>query len=166
MNIAPALGLKFLHANGLPLKEYASQPQSSQKQKRAMVCLTQTSTLPGRKGRFLEARVDPIIKPGTEILFKPNAESLRALGPSAQESLSIQKHGTVLIPLQNLKQDTVDIEAGFELGGVEVLQTKFLMQPSECLLSIPDKAKCSQVTTRRQARLQEDRKSTSNWKRS
>ena len=73
--------------------------------------------------------------------------------------LSVQKHGTVLIPLQNLKQDTVDINAGFELGGVEALQTKFLMQPSECLLSIPDKAKCSQVTTRRQARLEEDRKS-------
>ena len=38
MNIAPALGLKFLDANGLPLKEYARQSQSSQEQSRADKC--------------------------------------------------------------------------------------------------------------------------------
>ena len=159
MNIAPALGLKFLDANGLPLKALTSLSQPSQEQTSAMVCLTQTSTLPGRKGRFLEAKVDPIIKLGTEILFEPNTESLRALGLSAQESLlCVQRDGTVLIPLQNFKQDTVDLEVGFKLGGVERLQTKFLMQPSDCSLSFPDEGRCSQVTTRRQAKLQEDRK--------
>ena len=123
MNIAPALGLKFLDANRLPLKEL------SQEQTMVMVCLTKASTLFGRKGRFLDAKVDSIVKPGTEILFEPNAEPLRALGLSAQESLlSVQKDGTVLIPLQNFKQNTVNIEAGFELGGAEPLQTKFLMQ--------------------------------------
>ena len=105
MNIAPALGLKFLDANGLPLKALTSLSQLSQEQTSAMVCLAQTSTLPGRKGRFLEAKVDPIIKLGTEILFEPNAQSLRALGLSAQESLlCVQRDGTVLILLQNFKQ--------------------------------------------------------------
>ena len=104
-----------------------------------MLCLTQTSTLPGRKRRFLEAKINPIIKLGTEVLFEPNAESLRALGLSAQESLlCVQRDGTVLIPLQNFKQDTVDLEVGFKLGGVEPLQTKFLMQPSDCSPSFPD----------------------------
>jgi hypothetical protein len=159
MNIAPALGLKFFDANGLPLKEYACQSLPSQDRTSAVVYLTQTLTLPGRKGRFLEAKVDPTIEPGTEILFEPNAESLRALGLSAQESLlCVQKSGTILIPLQNFKQNIVDIQAGFELGGVEALQTKFLMQPSDCSLDFPEEMKCSQVTTRRQARLQEDRK--------
>ena len=63
-----------------------------------------------------------------------------------------------LIPLQNFKQDTVDLEVGFKLGGVEPLQTKFLMQPSDCSLSFSDEGRCSQVTTRRQTKLQEDRK--------
>ena len=31
------------------------------------------------------------------------------------------------------------------------------MQPSDCLLSFPDEGRCSQVTTRRQAKLHEDR---------
>ena len=31
MNVAPTLGLKFLDANGLPLKEYTSQSQPIQK---------------------------------------------------------------------------------------------------------------------------------------
>ena len=159
MNIARTLGLKFINANGLPLKVLISLPQPSQEQTYAMVCLTQTSTQPGRKGRFLEAKVDPIIKLGTEILFEPNAESLGALGLSAQECLlCVQRDGTVLIPLQNFKQDTVDLEVEFKLGGVEPLQTKFLMQPSDCSLSFPDEGRCSQVTTRRQAKLHEDRK--------
>ena len=57
-----------------------SLQQPSQEQTSAMVYLTQTSTLPGRKGRFLEPKVDPIIKSGTGIHFEPIAESLRALG--------------------------------------------------------------------------------------
>ena len=154
MNIAPALGLKFLDANGLPLKE------SSQEQTTVMVCLTKASTLSGRKGKFLETKVDSIVKPGTEILFEPNAEPLRALGLSAQESLlCVQKDGTVLIPLQNFKQNTVNIEAGFELGGAEPLQTEFLMQQAGCSLNFPDEVICSKVTTRRQAKWQADRKS-------
>ena len=87
MSVVPTLWLRFLDANGLPLKEYTGQSQPIQEQNRAMVCLMQTSTLPGRKGRFLEAKVDPTLKSGTEILFEPNAESLRTLGLKAQESL-------------------------------------------------------------------------------
>ena len=159
MNIAPSLGLKFLDAHGLALKEYTNERKPIQRQISAMVCLMQTSTLPGRKGRFLEAKVSPIIKLGTEIIFEPNAESLRALGLSAQGSLlCVQRDGTILIPLQNFKQDIVDIVAGFELGGMEPLQTKFLIQPSVCSLGVPDEGRCSQVTTRRQAKIQADRK--------
>ena len=123
----------------------------------AIVYSTQTLTLPGRKGRFLEAQVNPAFEAGTELLFEPNAASLGALGLSAKESLLCVQ--TVLIPLQNFKQNTVDIHAGFELGGVEGLQTRVIMQPSDCSLDFPEEVKCSQVTTRRQAKLQEDRKS-------
>ena len=130
VNIAPSLG---------------HQPKPSQKQISAMVCLTQTSTLRGIKEIFGSL----IIKSGTEIIFEPNTESFRPLGLSALGSLlRIQRDGAILIPLQNFKQDRVDNEAGFDLGGVEPLQAKFLMQPS-----------CSQVTTRRQAKLQDDLKS-------
>ena len=157
MNIAPELGLKFLDANGLPLKEYACQPLPIQDPNSAMVYLTQTLTLPRRKGRFLEAQVKSTFKAGTELLFEPNTESIGALGLSAQESLlCVQKNGTVLIPLQNSKQNTVDMQAGFELGGVEGLQTRVVMQLSDCSLDFPEK---SEMFTRRQAKLQEDRKS-------
>ena len=49
-----------------------------------------------------------------------------------------------------------DVQAGFELGGVEALQTKFLMQPSDYSLDIPEEVQCSQVTNRRQGKLREE----------
>ena len=68
--------------------------------------------------------------------------------------MCVQDNGIVLNPLQNFKQNTVNIQAGFELGGVEALQTKFLKQSSDCSLDFSKEVKCLQVTTRRQAKLQ------------
>ena len=122
MNIAP-------DANGLPLKEYTCQPLPIQDPNSSMVYLTQTSTLPQRKGRFLEAQVNPTFEAGTELLFEPNAESLRALGLSAQESLlCVQKNGMVLIPLQNFNHKNLISEHFSTL----ILRNMLILPPYMC----------------------------------
>ena len=54
MNAAPALGLKFLRSGGQPLQTEPEVPSSTTTA--AAVYLVQSSTVPGRKGRFLEAQ--------------------------------------------------------------------------------------------------------------
>ena len=159
MNIAPELGLKFLDTQGFPLKECPSQICQGKVQ------LIQASTLPGRKGRFLEAKIDPPLASGTQIVFQPATEALHSRGVSAQDSLlSVLEQGTVLIPLQNFEHNNVDLIAGLELGRAEPLEMKVAVKPGDCSLAWPGhptdqpRSKCSKVTTRNQAKLHQDRK--------
>ena len=165
MNIAPELGLKFLDNHGSPLKEcpgYLNPKATSNVQ------LILASTLPGRKGRFLEAKLDCTLKPGTEIIFKPATESLHAIGIGAQDALlrsGVLDQGKVLIPLQNFEHNNVDLVAGLELGCAEPTETKFPVEPGTCSWTWPHdpevsetESKCSKVTTRKQAKHEEDRK--------
>ena len=79
----------------------------------------QASTIPGRKGRFIEATTDYNFK---ELFFKSEIESL---GLSSQESLlAINFKGTLLIPLQNFRTECVDVEVGTQVGSVEILERK------------------------------------------
>ncbi len=121
MNAAPALGLTFLTAKGQPLRSQSGeQPEASSTE--ARVCLTQTVSVPGRKGRFLEAAVHCHFQKGDELLFEPNTNFLKSHGLSAQESLlTVRPHGTILIPMQNFQTSTVRLEEGMEIGQVELL---------------------------------------------
>ena len=80
MNAAPALGLKFLRSNGQPLQTQPEKLNSTTTA--AAVYLIQSSTVPGRKGRFLEAHVGSDFKEGDELLFEPNTLVLKDVGLS------------------------------------------------------------------------------------
>ena len=120
MNTAPALGLKFLRSNGQPLQ---TQPEKlSSTATAAAVYLVQSSTVPGRKGRFLEAHVGSDFRMGDELLFEPDTSVLKDVGLSCQDSLlTVRESGRVLIPLQNFRRSQVDLDGGLELGHGELL---------------------------------------------
>ena len=157
MNIAPELGLKFLDNHGSPLKECPSHLNTKAASNVQLI-------LPGRKGRFLEAKLDCTLKPGTEIIFNPATESLHAIGVDAQDALlRVLDQGKVLIPLQNFEHNNVDLIAGLELGCAEPLETIFPVEPGTCSWTWPHdpevsetESKCSKVTTRKQAKHEED----------
>ena len=73
MNAAPSLNLQFLRANGQPLKSTADSTITEQLQDSmsAKVCLVESTTIPARKGRFLEATIDLSFEKGTQLLFEP-----------------------------------------------------------------------------------------------
>ena len=70
-NVALSLGMKFCQADGRPLLVQSARLRSSPAT--AMVRFVRSSTLPGRKGRFLEVAVDGL-------LFEPNTLALKELG--------------------------------------------------------------------------------------
>ena len=110
-----ALSLKFLRADGRPL--LVQSAKLSHVPDAAMVRLVQSSTLPGRKGRFLEVHIDAPVKKGDELLFEANALALKELGLSCQEALlKVGVSGEVLVPLQNFRRDDVKLDGGTELG--------------------------------------------------
>jgi len=93
-----------------------------------MVRLVRSSTLPGRKGRFLEVAVDGPVKKGDELLFEPNTLALKELGLSCQEAfLKVGVGGQVLVPLQNFMRDDVKLDGGTELGCVELFGCDVVM---------------------------------------
>ena len=114
-NAALSLGLKFLRADGRPL--LVQSARLSTPPDTAVVRLVQSSTLPGRKGRFLEALIDGPIRKGDELLFEPNTRALKELGLSSL--LKVGVSGQVLVPLQNFRRDDVKLDGGTELGCVE-----------------------------------------------
>ena len=117
-NAALSLGLKFLQADGRPL--LVQSARLSTPPDTAVVRLVQSSNLPGRKGRFLEALIDGPIRKGDELLFEPNTRALKELGLSCQEALlKVGVSGQVLVPLQNFRRDDVKLDGGTELGCVE-----------------------------------------------
>ena len=129
MNAAPALGLSFCRANGKPLTSKLTQPLT------ACVCLVQSTIVPGRTGRFLEARFesDVSVPSGTHALFEPEPGILERHGLSAQEALlTVSSKHSVLIPVQNFCQSPVELKEGTKLGSVEsVCQSPVTVQQSE-----------------------------------
>ena len=110
---------EVLRADGRPLQVQSAR--LSPNPDAAMVCLVQSSTVPGRKGRFLEGRVDAPVEKGDEFLFEPNTLALKELGLSCQESLlKVGASGQVLVLLQNFRRDDVVLDEGTELGCVEL----------------------------------------------
>ena len=70
MNAAPSLNLQFLRANGQPLKLTADTEQDFTMAKVYLV----ESTIPARKGRFLEATIEPNFEKGAQLLFEPEMQ--------------------------------------------------------------------------------------------
>ena len=127
MNAAPALGLSFRRANGEPLTSKLTKSVS------AHVCLVQSTVVPGRTGKFLEARLDVDIPPGTHTMFEPVPGALENYGLSAPESLLTVSSGCkVLIPIQNFQQSPVELKEGTKLGLIEsVSQSPAVVPRSE-----------------------------------
>ena len=110
MNAAPSLNLQFLRANGQPLKSTADTEQDSTV---AKVYLVESTTIPARKGRFLEATIEP------------NLGCLnwkcRVCKP---KGLVHKKHPSVklLVPLLNMEFSNSDVKAGDVIGTVELIE--------------------------------------------
>ena len=121
MNAAPSLNLQFLRANGQPLKSSGGIPQC--KPRVTKVCLIESATIPARKGRFLEATFDENnIHKGDQLLFEPKLQTLQAKGFSAQEALlTVTPTGKILVPLLNMELNSSELEAGDEIGTVELI---------------------------------------------
>ena len=100
MNAAPSLNLQFLRSDGEPLTCFGDHEENTLTRETAKVSLVETSTIPARKGRFLEAIIEPILSNGVQLLFEPTVQTLQPEGVSAQDVLlTVAPHGTILVPL-------------------------------------------------------------------
>ena len=99
----------------------------------ASVCLIQTTHVPGRTGKFLEAKLNVDMAPGTHLVFEPEPGVLESRRLSAQESLlTISPDHSALVPVQNFQKCPVELTEGMKLGKVEsVSQTPVTVQPSD-----------------------------------
>ena len=74
-------------------------PKSAQA---AKVSLTDTTTIPARKGRSIEASLEQGFAVGDEVVFEPKVNTLQSHGLSSMESiLTVNTNGNVLVLLQN-----------------------------------------------------------------
>ena len=122
MNAAPSLNLQFLRANGQPLKSTADSISTEQDLPLAKVCLVESTTIPARKGRFLEATIEPSLEEGAQVLFEPRLQSLQAKGLSTQEALlTVAPSGNILVPLLNMEFSNSDVKAGDVIGTIELM---------------------------------------------
>ena len=115
--------------------------------------LVEASTIPARKGRFLEATVDTSFEEGQELLFETKESMLKELGISCQESLlAVQPTGKLLIPLQNYGAEQISLDPGIlDIGEVECFEGNTFMpepEPTANQHTSSDKAiACAHVTT-------------------
>ena len=82
--------------------------------------LTQASTIPSHKCKFLSAKVSGEHSPGEKFVFEPQGSKLQTLGLSPLDSLVIlHEGGKIFIPVQNFEINGVELPCGLELGIVE-----------------------------------------------
>ena len=125
MNAAPSLGLSFSRANGEPITCKANPTQSVS----ASVCLIQTTQVPGRTGKFLEAKLNVDMAPGTHMVFEPEPGVLESRGLSAQESLlTISPDRNVLVPVQNFQKCPIELTEGMKTGN----DREYVSKPCNC----------------------------------
>ena len=71
----------------------------------SLICAT---TIPSRGGHFLKAQVDGDYCPGDHLVFELQNGNLEPMASSGVDSLlTVHKEGTVLIPVQNLREVVV-----------------------------------------------------------
>ena len=141
-NVILPLNLKFLKSNRDPLK--TEMPKSA---KSVKVSLIEATTIPARKGRFIEASLDQELPAGAEVVFEPKVNALQSYGLSSPESiLSVNANGNLLIPLQNFRQNSTNLEAGMELGTIERFDGQ--IESPECKQST-----CAHVTMQSKQKL-------------
>ena len=96
-NVLPSLGITVVRANGQPLRVSVEREN-----KPAQVNLVQAATIPGMRGCYVKAKIDPQQFMGDELLFEPESRTLEPLGLSATESLvSVDQQGHMFIPVHN-----------------------------------------------------------------
>ena len=129
MNAAPALGIAFLDAQGVALRQLL--PLSSP---HAKVSLIQASVVPGQKGLFLEGQIEGPVREGHDVLFEPDWEGLSKQGLGTFDSLlTVGSEGRVFIPVQNTQPVIVKLETGVPLGVVEPCES----EPSTACSDVP-----------------------------
>ena len=122
MNAIPELGVQLLCPDGKPVCTASARPARDSVQEVSSVQLVQASTIPGRKGRFVDAIVCDEVGEGAGVLFEPDNAVLKELGLSSSESLlTAGPGGKLLIPLQNHRHCTVDIGEQLSVGKVRVV---------------------------------------------
>ena len=122
MNAVPSLNLQFLRTNGQPLKSTADSTVTEQDFSLAKICLVESTTTPARKGRFLEATIEPSLEKGAQVLFEPQLQSLQAKRLSTQEALlTVAPSGNLLVPLLNMEFSNLDVKASDVIGTVELM---------------------------------------------
>ena len=115
--------------------------------KSVKVSLIEATTIPARKGRFIEASLDQELPAGAEVVFEPKVNALQSYGLSSPESiLSVNANGNLLIPLQNFRQNSTNLEAGMELGTIERFDGQ--VESPECKQST-----CAHVTMQSKQKL-------------
>ena len=115
MNVAPALGLKFLNAKGEPLIE---DPPEARIQS-AKVRLVQSVKIPGRMGTFVKAEVDGDHRSVEAVTFEPALKSLQDQGLCSPDAVLTYNDGSLLVPVQNFRQSLVELDPGMELGTMQ-----------------------------------------------
>ena len=131
MSVIPHLGVTMTRADGEALIT-SLEPDS----RIARVCLVQSTTIPGQKGRFVKARVDGDPHEVEHLLFEPKHEFLESLGVCTQESVvTVHPDGMVLIPMQNFQGVPVRLEGGVQLG---VVRQCDLHVPDQVIIDVPE----------------------------
>ncbi len=122
MNAIQELKIQLLRSNGEPV--CAEAVWSAAEPTISSVHLVQTSTIPGRKGRFVDVVVDGGLDEGAEVLFEPDTAVLKELGLGSSESLlTAGPDGKFLVPLQNYRHSGVDVEGELAVGVVTAAET-------------------------------------------
>ena len=130
------------------------RPESDPDQSVALVPLVETSKVPTRKGRFLEAQIDTTFEKGQELLFEPRMCVLKELGLSCQELLlMVQPNDKLLIPLQKYRGEQISLGQGLDLGKVECFdnavkpESEPISDPIPTCNHVTREILCAHVTT-------------------
>ena len=135
MNVIPKLGIQLLRADGTSLCAESKKSCSDHN----IVCLVQASTLPSRKGRFVDAIAPQSeFAPGEEVLFEPDTDLLCKLGLSSSDSLlTVGTDGKLLIPLENLQPSCVGVEKDSIIGHVMSVKSTPTSKERDSVNNIP-----------------------------
>lgn len=114
-NVLPYLGISVRRANGQPLT--LKQPSGSELT--SQVRLVEASVVPGRRVKFLEAKLDFPFKKGDSLLFEPDVTILGSHRLSSPDAvMMLQADDCVLVPVENHKPLCTLIDKGTSLGQV------------------------------------------------
>ena len=124
-NVLMHLGVKVQHASGEPLKLVGGEVNHSQ------VRLVQAVSVPSKKAKFVEVRLDVPLVEGEELFFDPCAETFGKHSLVAPEALvTLPTDDKVLVPVENYESLTMRLESDTVRGQVVIYigKTRWLIR--------------------------------------